>query len=343
MMTHHWVIVDTDPEHSTIRLLQVGDTRYPGKSVRKNLPKHLRYALHQHLENAAFKGQGFDDVEVIEGTRQRVYVEPVCSPYSGVPVGAYGTVVPVEERLPAKPHVGALEWRISDHREIYWDESLVALYSMHEAHMEHVPGTNRAVYRPSPEWLIGFVDAADQDKLQRLIDAAAQGPFRGIVTVSYTIHPSGLPSRVVELTARNTRDTDGTTVFLGMVREVPEQFDPIIPEALPAPADQAAALIELMPDVPLTQIRADTGELVQSFPSWEDAGLPSLHEHDVRDLIDPSRHGELDQILGSAETERPVTVMHDVPLRCAAGEQITVDLWLKRLGGQYVMIRVARV
>ena len=98
-----------------------------------------------------------------------------------------------------------------------------------------------------------------------------------------------------------------------------------------------------MPDVPLTQIRADTGELVQSFPSWEDAGLASLHEHDVRDLVDPSRHGELDQILGNAETEHPVTVMHDVPLRCAAEEQITVDLWLKRLGGQYVMIRVARV
>ncbi|WHF25097.1 hypothetical protein QJS66_23480 (plasmid) [Kocuria rhizophila] len=127
-----------------------------------------------------------------------------------------------------------------------------------------------------------------------------------------------------------------------MVREVPEQFDPIIPEALPAPADQAAGLNELMPDVPLTQIRADTGELVQSFPGWEDAGLASLHGTMSATSSTPLAMASWTRFLATPEIERPVTVMHDVPLHYAAEEQITVDLWLKRLGGQYVMIRVAR-
>lgn len=340
-MQGQWVIVDTDSDNNAIRLLQDGQKRYLGKSVRKNLTKEQRVLLLQRLENAALHGAESDELHAADGVDYRVRVRPVLSPFSRIPVGAIGTYVKVDKSLPIEPRVGALEWHIEESRTIYWNPELVDIYGMERADLSEVVHGEHKIFMPTQEWLTGWIDPADQDKLQRLIENAANGEFHGVVQFSYRIvNPSTGVSKIVELAAGNRQRDDGVMLYLGMVREVAEQAESRIPDELTEPVPQIDALIELTADIPLAQIRADTGEAVQVFPGWENAGLPSLARCRLSDLVPPERRDGLMDVLGRADQEGPVVILDRMPLQTAQGDWIIADMWVKSLGEGYVMLRV---
>ncbi|WHF25096.1 hypothetical protein QJS66_23475 (plasmid) [Kocuria rhizophila] len=77
----------------------------------------------------------------------------------------------------------------------------MALYSMHEAHMEPRAGSGQGRLPALLEWLIGFVDAAGPGQAPAAVDAAAKGHSGGSSRSATPSTPLDC-LRVVELLSR---------------------------------------------------------------------------------------------------------------------------------------------
>lgn len=341
-MEGRWIIVGSDVSTGNIRMLQDGEQVIGGRSLRKNLSQEQRLLLHGRLEAAALRGRAFDEVCSLEGRDYYVRVLPVRTPQSRTPVGAVGGYVREGHEFPPMPLIGALEWHLdvpSGERTILWDDAMRRLYRLRPEQLRQVRD-DPLVWSPSEEWLTGWIEPVDQDRLQRLITSATHQVVPDVAVLSYGLRMGGNARVTVELAATSMRRGDASLAFVGMVREVPVHTKDVIPATLPKPTPRMDALIELTADIPLAQVDSRTGEPVQVMPGWEAAGLPNLGKHPLPSIIPADRRGELRAALGHSE-DGQVRVVEDLVMPTRGGP-LRVDLWIKTLGDGRAMIRLVR-
>lgn len=267
-----WILVDV-LETGALGLLSVGNSHYPGSSVRKNLDQRARVLLMVNLRAAIEQGSPVDKIETNEGMDWRVVVEPIRSPTTGQTVAAHCIYAAPDAVLPPRPVIGALEWKIDPKTgaiDSEWDAGMYELYELVED------------AGPSPtgdmtQWVNQFIAPEDQAIMKMTIDASISAHDGDRYIVSYRIKTGGNEGgmKILQVSGRVTASTHKESIWLrAITREIGSRTSTIMPEGLKVDTSGLLqALLNLTNDMIFFAVDSTTWQVFMPSPNLEGHGL----------------------------------------------------------------------
>lgn len=339
-MRNEWIIADVN-KGKGLSLLQIGSNNLGGVSLRKNLSREARLILLDKMKKAIDNRVCSTEITTFENTEIRTVIYPILTPVSHTAVGVVAIYAYLEEEMPTRPEIGAIEWVI-DKGELaaFWDFTAASIYGRTQEFESAAVGGALKV-KPN-EWLTKQINPQYQNTLQKLIEEAAREDYEGHGILSYSIIDAETSEeKFLELSAVNQYKTADNVSFLGMIREIPEVSETMtVPDHMEEPQLRLDALFELTADIPLAQINCETGRFVQVLPGWNLAGLADTASATFFEMFDSVDHARVRQGIQASENDHLLQVVENVSIRLSSSGVLPVSLWIKALGDGYAMVRV---
>lgn len=283
-------------------LLSIGDVNYSGASVRKNLDVVGRELLVDRIRLVAETGQGTDEVVGLRGTDYRVQAMPLRGPATKTVLAVIAIYKRVGDKLPERPPIGVLEWKISfdGHIETSWNDDLFRIYEIERTGDSPTGDMN--------QWVSELISPEDRTRMKVTIDAAIKSgnaqrylvPYK-VITRSNTDNPG---IKHLEVSGRVLPDETFQGKWLrAITREVQEVTpSPITPGFGDFQSSSLLrAVFDLASDQVLMAVDTSCWQTFMTSNTWQRFGIQSprfgylphvVHPDDYRafrDIVEESR------------------------------------------------------